>query len=132
MLLTNLPPYELSNVIRPVEANGTNILWLENGDVEITNATDEQIDLIKRAIYVAAGVAYVPEEAYEAQTGAKAWYLSTPNAALLFELSIDGLIAEIDSLDFTALPAATRNKLKLLLKTLAVAVRVLAKREGLV
>lgn len=66
-----------------------------------------------------------------AQTGAKAWYLANPNAALLFDLSIDGLMAEIDSLDFAALPAATRNKLKLLLKTLSVAVRVLARREGL-
>lgn len=66
-----------------------------------------------------------------AHSGAKAWYIATPNAALLFSLTIDGLVAEVDSLDLTALPAATRTKLKLMLKTLAVAVRVLAKREEL-
>lgn len=71
------------------------------------------------------------DETAVAQAGAKAWYISTPNAALLFDLSIDGLVAEIDSLDLTALPVATRNKLKLLLKTLSVAVRVLAKQQGL-
>lgn len=70
--------------------------------------------------------------AQSAATGARAWYETHPNAALLFELSIDDLELQIDSLDLTALPAATRNSLKLLLKTLSVAVRVLAKREGFV
>lgn len=67
-----------------------------------------------------------------AQSGAKAWYIATPNSALLFSLTIDGLVAEVDSLDLAALPAATRTKLKLMLKTLAVAVRVLAKKEELI
>lgn len=71
------------------------------------------------------------EAAETAHGGARAWYEANPNAALLFELSIDDLMTEIDGLDFTALPGATRTRLRLLLKTLAVAVRVLAKREGL-
>lgn len=97
--------------------------WLAANGAEAQNAIDAGgVTLEESERGVATGAA---------QTGAKAWYLANPNAALLFDLSIDGLIAEIDSLDFAALPAATRNKLKLLLKTLSVAVRVLARREGL-
>lgn len=72
-----------------------------------------------------------PDAAQLAVSGAKQWYIDNPNAALLFNLSITDLVVEIDSLDLTALPAATRNKLRLLLKTLSVAVRVLAKKQGL-
>lgn len=64
--------------------------------------------------------------------GAKQWYLDNPNAALLFTLTITQLEAEIDALDFSSMPAGTANKLKLLLKTLSISVRVLARREGLI
>lgn len=67
---------------------------------------------------------------YTANTGARQWYNDNPNAALLFTLLINDLVAEIDALDLSALPAGTANKLKLLLKTLSIAVRVFAKREG--
>lgn len=56
--------------------------------------------------------------------GARQWYIDHPNAALLFELSIDDLDAAIQN--------RTVGGETLLLKTLAMAVRVLAKREGLV
>jgi len=56
--------------------------------------------------------------------GAKQWYIDHPNAAQLFELSI----ADLD----TAIQNRNAAAETLLLKTLAIAVRVLAKREGLV
>lgn len=59
-----------------------------------------------------------------AAAGAKQWYIDHPNAAQLFELSIADLDAAIQNRN-----AAAET---LLLKTLAIAVRVLAKREGLV
>lgn len=130
MKLTNLPPYELGQVVLPLLSDVA-ITWLENGDVEIGNADDEQVDLVKQAIYTAAGVTYVPEAAYESVSTTKDWLTANPNAMLLVDLPVAELMAEIDGLDLTTLPTATRNKLRLLLKTLTMAVRVLIKRERL-
>ena len=69
-----------------------------------------------------------------ASTGAKQWYLDN-NASLLFELTIPELQVEIETLIGQILPLATagqRAKLVLLLMTLSVSTRVLAKREGFV
>lgn len=74
-----------------------------------------------------------PTEAQISQTGAKAWFDSHPNAALLFNLSIVDLDAEIDSLVNDLFPiasAANKNRLKLWMKTVSHAIRALAKREG--
>ncbi|MCP4083179.1 MAG: hypothetical protein GY743_23400 [Planctomycetaceae bacterium] len=65
------------------------------------------------------------------QGGAKQWLVDNPNAKLLFTLSIAELEAEINGLDLTDLPTPTANRLKLMLKTLSIAVRVFARREGL-
>lgn len=73
-----------------------------------------------------------------AQTTAKAWFVSHPNAALLFNLSIVDLDAEIDSLVDALFPAlsvppisaANKNRLKLWMKTVSHTIRALAKREG--
>lgn len=130
MKLTNLPTYELGQIVLP-HLPGVTTTWLENGDVEIGNATEEQVDLIKQAVYTAAGITYIPEAAYEAKRTTTAWLTANPNAMLLVDLPVIELMAEIDGLDLSSLPAATRNKLRLLLKTLTMAVRVLIKREGL-
>jgi len=66
-----------------------------------------------------------------AHGGAKAWFIANPNSKLLFTIDISTLDSEIDGLDLSSLPIGTANKLKLLLKTLSVSVRVLANREGL-
>lgn len=77
----------------------------------------------------AADLPAPPDAPQLARTGARTWFEANSNAQALFTLSVDELAAEIDGLDLAVLPTATRNKLKLLLKTLAVLVRVLAKRE---
>lgn len=69
-----------------------------------------------------------------APVGAKAWFDSRPNAKLLFSLSVADLEAEIFSLvdtSFPALSAGNRMRWKLLLMAVAIAVRVLVKRERL-
>lgn len=71
-----------------------------------------------------------PSSEEVARVGARAWYIAHPPAQLLFTESIPDLETRIDNMDLTT--AAGRNQLKLLLKTLAIAVRVLAKREGLI
>lgn len=74
-----------------------------------------------------------PGPADVAQTGAKAWFVSHPNAALLFNLSIVDLDGEIDSLVndlFPTASAANKNRLKLWMKTVSHSIRALAKREG--
>lgn len=76
-----------------------------------------------------------PDSTAVAKVGAKAWYLDNPNAALLFELSIEDLQTEVAALVNALFPTATagnRTKMILLLMTLSVSVRVLAKREGFV
>lgn len=69
----------------------------------------------------------------EAHSGALAWFVAHPNAALLFNLSIAALDAEIDSLVdalFPAASAANKNRMKLWMKTVSHSIRALAKREG--
>lgn len=68
----------------------------------------------------------------EAQGGAKAWFIANPNGKLLFTIDISTLGSEIDGLDLSTLPTPTANKIKLLLKTLSVSVRVLARKEKLI
>lgn len=58
MKLTNLPSYELGQVSLPPLPDVI-LTWLENGDVVIGNATDEQVRLIQTAIYTAAGGSYL-------------------------------------------------------------------------
>lgn len=68
-----------------------------------------------------------------AHGGALAWFESHPNAALLFNLSVVTLDAEIDSLVNDLFPiasAANKNRMKLWMKTVSHAVRALSKREG--
>lgn len=68
-----------------------------------------------------------------AHSGAKAWYVAHPNAALLFNLSILDLDLEIDDLVDDLFPIASapnKNRLKLWMKTVSHGIRALAKREG--
>ena len=148
MLLTGLPQYNLGQVVLPSELK-IGLDWLENGDVEIASDDTDLIRQIEDAI-LAAGIDvqevadYIAardlrdqqeQSATDAETGARAWYAGSPNASLLFTLSIPELEAEISTLIDQILPLATagqRAKLKLLLTTYGVAIRVLAKREGFV
>lgn len=73
----------------------------------------------------------VPED-IKARSGAKQWFIDNPNAMQIFTLSIADLQTEIYTLVDAIIPTATagnRTRLKLLLMGLAVAVRVLVKRE---
>jgi hypothetical protein len=74
-----------------------------------------------------------PDEGVPARTAAKAWFVAHPNAALLFNLSVDALDTEIDlTVDnlFPTASAANKNKMKLWMKTVSHTLRALAKREG--
>jgi hypothetical protein len=95
---------------------------------DITGLTAGEILALAQALALATAVEAVAD--YERTDilenpakAARAWYLAHPNAAQLFELSIDDLDAAIQN--------RTAGGETLLLKTLAIAVRVLAKREGL-
>ena len=74
----------------------------------------------------------IQDDTDSSKTGARAWFTANPNGQLLFTIDISALDTEIDGLDFSALPISTANKLKLLLKTLSVSVRVLARKDGLI
>lgn len=76
-LLTNLPTYNLSDVIMPDMPPNVGVTWEANGDVTITNASDEFIIALEAAIYAAAGVPLVN-------------YRKLRAAAYILELSPEG------------------------------------------
>ena len=102
MKLTNLPPYELGQVIVPTLPDVI-LTWLENGDVEINNATEEQVDTLKRAIYVAAGVAYPAQEVYEAKGIARQWFADHPAAVTFVRLTAAQRGTQIDAMSLLQL-----------------------------
>jgi hypothetical protein len=117
-----------ANII--ISVGDESYLWAIGG-LPLEGDLQTILDGREAELWAAAQTANIAPASYQAAgLGARAWYEAHPNAALLFELPIEDLIAQIDALDLTALPAATRNALKLLLKTLSISTRVLAKREG--
>jgi len=75
-----------------------------------------------------------PTENEVARAGVRAWYEAHPSAALLVNLSIEDLDAEIDTLCDALfpppIPVASKNKMKLWMKTISHGIRALSKREG--
>lgn len=70
----------------------------------------------------------------DAPITARQWFNDNPNAKLIWSMTVAEVVAEIDSLIDALFPSATagnRTKLKLLLKGITLAVRVLVKRERL-
>jgi hypothetical protein len=107
--------------------------WFDSDEPQLHNPDEGIISLdptLSNPAYDLLLVDY--NEANLAQGGAKAWFTANPNGELLFTLSILDLETEIDALDLSSLPVGTANKLKLLLKTLAVSTRVFAKKQGLI
>lgn len=81
-------------------------------------------------------VEQVAEEAAiaDAPITTRAWFAANPSAKLIWSMSVVDLATEIDTLVDALFPSATaanRTKLKLLLKGITLAVRVLVKRERL-
>jgi hypothetical protein len=108
-----------------VDQDGT--AWLLPATAPASLAQNElqaYFDAQADSLWVIADSKQIPATVADATYGAKQWYIDNPNAALLFTLSIDDLDAAIQN--------RTAGQETLLLKTLAMAVRVLAKREGLV
>lgn len=99
--------------------------WLAANAAEAQVAIDAGVYNEETARGLATGAAH---------GGALAWFEANPAAMALFDLSVADLETEINSLVDVLLPLATvpnRTKQKRLLTGLAIAVRVLVKREGL-
>lgn len=70
----------------------------------------------------------------DAPLTARAWFQANPNAKLIFSMSVTEVVAEIASLVDALFPSATagnRLKLKLLLTSITLVVRIWVKREAL-
>lgn len=70
----------------------------------------------------------------DAPLSARAWFQANPNAKLIFSMSVAEIVAEIANLVDVLFPGATagnRTKLKLLLTSITLVVRIWVKREAL-
>lgn len=70
----------------------------------------------------------------DAPLTARAWFQANPNAKLIFSMSVAEIVAEIANLVDALFPSATvgnRTKLKLLLTSITLVVRIWVKREAL-
>lgn len=115
--------------------SGPNSYLLGVGGLPLTGDLQAILDAREGELWTSAeAMGRAVPSGTQMQSGARAWFAANSGALALFDLSISELETEINNLVDALLPLATaanRTKQKRLLTGLAIAVRVLVKREGL-
>lgn len=129
----SIGPIQARHVDIIITSGGVSYLWSVGG-LPLTGSLQTILEAREPELWQAASLAgNLASEENHAQSGAKAWFVAHPNAALLFNLSIADLDTEVDDLVEDLFPlasAANKNRMKLWMKTVSHSIRALAKREG--